>query len=125
MMTVKEVADRLVELCRKGEFTEAVQELYAEDITSNEPKGSRAEQTQGLEKVLAKTVEFGEQLIKVHSIEVSDPIVAEQFFSVGMYMNLDMKGAPANMQMDEICVYHVIDGKISNEHFFHTVPPAE
>ncbi len=121
-MTVKEVADRLVELCRKGEFNQAVEELYAENIVSLEPKGSRTERTEGLADVKVKSDMFAKQTIKVNSLEVSDPIVAENFFTIGLYMNLDMQDAPPKMQMDEICVYHVVDGKIVNEQFFHTVP---
>ena len=34
MMTTKQVADRLIELCRKGQIQQAGEELYADDIAS-------------------------------------------------------------------------------------------
>ena len=37
--TTQEVADRLVTLCRKGEFENAIKELYAPDVVSIEPEG--------------------------------------------------------------------------------------
>jgi len=36
-MTTKEIASRLVDLVRKGEFEKAQQELYAQDTVSMEP----------------------------------------------------------------------------------------
>ena len=36
-MTTKEIADRLVELCRKGDFEAAQSELFANDVVSIEP----------------------------------------------------------------------------------------
>lgn len=44
-MTVGEVADNLVQLCRQGKFMEAIEALYSPDIVSVEaaapPGGSR------------------------------------------------------------------------------------
>ena len=36
-MTIKEIADRLVQLCRKGDFETAQAELFADDAASIEP----------------------------------------------------------------------------------------
>ncbi len=36
-MSVKNIAERLVELCRKGDFETAQKELFAEDVLSVEP----------------------------------------------------------------------------------------
>ncbi len=36
-MTTKEIASRLVEICRSGKVEEAKEELFAEDIISIEP----------------------------------------------------------------------------------------
>jgi len=37
-MTTQEVANRLIELCRKGQILEAQQELFADNVTSTEPE---------------------------------------------------------------------------------------
>jgi hypothetical protein len=45
----------------------------------------------------------------LHSGEVSDPIVAVNFFCVTMEMNLKGMGRTS---IDEVCVYVVKDGKL-------------
>lgn len=49
-MSVKIIAERLAELCRKGEFEKAQKELYAEDALSIEPYATPAfeKETKGL-----------------------------------------------------------------------------
>jgi len=96
-MTTQQVANNLVKLCREGKHKEAVQELYSPEIVSVEPEGTPN--------------------------SVSDPIVAEKYFSCSMLMNVQMKGAPVAIDMDEICVYTVNEGKIVREEFFHTPQP--
>ena len=39
-MTTQEVANRLIEMCRKGQILEAQQELFADNVTSTEPEHS-------------------------------------------------------------------------------------
>lgn len=124
-MTVEQVANRLVELCREGKFSDAVNELYAKNIRSVEPRGAGEEVTNGFDNVAKKTQGFMEQMEQVNSLKISDPIVADNFFSVGFWMNAKLSSMPEAMQMDEVCVYHVLDGKIVEEQFFHTMPPQE
>lgn len=57
-----------------------------------------------------------------HDSNISDPLVADNFFSVTMTMDITMKGAP-RMIMEEVCVYGVKDGKIVLEHFYFTPSP--
>lgn len=121
MNTVESVANRLVELCREQKFEQAVKELYAENITSYEPAGSSNPVTKGFDAVSANVTRFVQNTIELNDLRISDPIIADNFFSVTMKVNCKMEGMPAAMPMDEVCVYHVLDGKIVNEHFFHTV----
>ena len=122
-MTTQEVANRLVALCREGKFEEAVRELYAPDIISIEPEGTPNRIVQGLEAIAAKSSKFESMIEKTYKSSISDPIVAENFFSFGMYMNVQMKGVPVPIDMDEVCVYNVKDGKIVKEEFFYTPQP--
>ena len=117
-MTTTEVANRLVGLCRKGKHMDAIQELYADNILSIEPKGSRHERTEGIKAVIAKETEFFSMVEEIHSSEVSDALVAENFFSITMKMDMTLKGM-GNMKMDEVCVYEVEEGKIVSEQFFY------
>lgn len=119
-MTTQEVANRLVELCRAGKFEQAVNELYSPNIVSVEPEGMPNRIVQGLEAIAQKSEKFESMLEKVNSSIISDPIVAENFFSCTMLMNVQFKGAPVSTDMDEVCVYTVNDGKIVKEEFFYT-----
>lgn len=123
-MTTQEVANRLVELCREGNYEQAVKELYSPNIVSIEPEGTPNNRVQGLEAIVAKGQKFAEMTEKINSNSVSDPIVAENFFSVNMLMNMNMKGVPVPVDMHELCVYNVQDGKIVQEQFFYT-PQAQ
>ena len=121
-MSTQEVANKLVDYCRKGEFEEAMKDLYSPSILSIEPEGSPAPRLEGIEAVVQKGIQFAESLEEMHGMEVSDPIVAESFFSCRMAMDVTFKGAP-RMTMEEVCVYEVRDGKIVTEQFFFTPPP--
>ncbi|NOQ72899.1 MAG: nuclear transport factor 2 family protein [Crocinitomix sp.] len=119
-MTTQDVANKLIALCRHGKMEQAVRELYAEEIISIEPKGTPAQEVRGLQNVIKKGQQFNEMVESVHNYEISNPIIAENFFSCTMKMDLTFKGAPRST-IEEICVYQVIDGKIVQEQFFFTV----
>ena len=59
---------------------------------------------------------------RVHSSEVSNPLVAANHFTVTMKMDMTLKGM-GRMTMDEVCVYKVADGKIVHEQFIFDVMP--
>jgi len=54
---------------------------------------------------------------EVHGIDISEPMVAGNTFAVTMRMDTTMKDKK-RMDMTELCVYHVKDGKIVSEQFF-------
>lgn len=122
-MSTQEVASKLVAYCRQGQHEEAMNELYSKDIVSIEPKGAPVEKISGIEAVIQKSKQFGEMIETMHGMEVSDPCVAENFFSCSMKMDVTYKGAP-RMTMEEICLYQVSDGKIVKEEFFYTPMPS-
>lgn len=124
-MTTQEVANRLVELCREGKYEQVVKELYSPDIVSVEPEGAPNRIVQGLEAIAQKGERFQSMLEKVNSTVVTDPVVAENFFSCAMLMNVVMKGVPHAIDMDEVCVYTVSNGKVVKEEFFYTPQPQE
>lgn len=119
-MTTQQVAEKLVAYCRKGEFNRAYEELYHSDVVSIEPDGAAQKEARGIEAVLKKSAAFEEMAETVHGNEVSDPVIAENFFSVSMRMNVTFKGAPGPVVMEEICTYGVKNGKIIFEQFFFT-----
>ncbi len=119
-MTTQEIANRLVELCRKGEYETAYQELYSPDIVSIEVEGAPNHIVKGFDGLAKKGEEFQSMLQEMHSNAVGDPIVAGNFFSCTMSMTVTFKGASGPVTEDEICVYEVKDGKIVKEQFFYT-----
>ncbi|MFK8058216.1 MAG: SnoaL-like domain-containing protein [Saprospiraceae bacterium] len=122
-MTTQEVANRLVELCRANKQQQAIEELYHQDIVSVEPEGSPFGTVKGLAAIAEKGKQFEAMVESFNSSSVSDPIVAENFFSCNMISNVNMRGVPVPVDMDEICVYTVNNGKIVKEEFFYTVHP--
>lgn len=117
-MKTQETANRLVELCRQGKNMQAYEELFDQNAEAIEPAGAPGERTKGIENLKAKTQQFFEDVKEMHSSEISDPIVADNFFTCAMKMDITSKSMGRN-QMDEICVYETNnDGKIVKEQFF-------
>ncbi|MES2774663.1 MAG: nuclear transport factor 2 family protein [Bacteroidota bacterium] len=118
-MTTKEIADRLVELCKKGDFETAQKELFATDATSIEPYASPMfeKETTGLDNILEKGQKFQSMVETMHSLDVSEPLVATNSFVATMQMDATMK-EKGRMNMTELCVYTVKDGKIASEQFY-------
>ena len=119
-MMTSQIADRLVELCRKGEFEAAQTELFAEDAVSIEPDGAPMEMAEGLAAITEKGRQFRASVEQMHEIVVSEPVVAGNFFTVSMALDTTFKGR-GRVNMEELCVYEVDDGKIIAEQFFYSV----
>ncbi len=123
-MTTQEVANQLVQYCRTGQYEKAQAELYSENAVSIEPKGAQVELTEGIEGIKAKGEQWAAMVEEIHSVQVSDPIVAENFFSCNMINEVTFKGM-GRTKIEEVCVYEVNDGKIVKEQFFYTVSPKQ
>jgi len=119
-MMTSQVADRLVELCRKGQFEAAQAELFAENALSIEPDGSPMEMAEGLAAIQEKGRQFMASIEEMHGIVISEPVVAGNFFTVSMALDTTFKGR-GRVNMEELCVYEVEDGKIVSEQFFYSV----
>jgi ketosteroid isomerase-like protein len=117
-MTTVDVANRLVELCRKGDFETAQRELFSDEAVSIEPYSTPdfEKETHGLEGILEKGKKWGEMVEEAHGMDVSEPLLADSSFAVTMMMDVTMKGGQ-RMKMTELCIYHVKDGKIVSEQF--------
>ena len=120
-METKEIAEKLVNWCNKGDYDSCYQNLYSTDIVSVEPKGSEHEEARGMQAVAQKG-EWWEENFDVHSSKVSEPTVAENWFSVRFEMDTTHKASGHRSQSSEIAVYEVKDGKIVKEQFFYDMP---
>ena len=109
MMTTKQIADRLVILCRQGQIPQAMEELYSDDILSVEPDHAPVKTAKGKPAVFAKGKQFASMIEERHGGSFSDPIVGGRYFSVAMMLDATFIGK-GRMTMDEICLYEVQDG---------------
>lgn len=118
-MSTKEIAARLADLCRKGDFEAAQKELFADDAVSIEPHATPVfeKETKGLDQILEKGRKFDSMVQEIHALEVSEPLSAPHSIALTLRMDLTMKEG-GRMDMSELCVYKVKDGKIVSEEFF-------
>lgn len=117
-MKTEDIAQRLVTLCRDAKWEAAQRELYSDDAVSIEPFETPAfqKETKGRAALIEKGKKFDEMVETMHALNVSDPIVATNSFACVMQMDVTMKGQ-GRMNMAELCVYEVKDGKIVSERF--------
>ena len=117
-MNTEEVANKLVELCRKGEFRQAMESLYAKDIVSveaHEMENMPAEM-RGIDQVRGKT-DWWEKNMEVHSAKIGGPFVARDTFVVQFDIDVTDKESKKRMQLSEVGIYTVKDGKVAREEF--------
>ena len=117
-MNTKQVADKLVSLCRDGKNMDAIDELYAENCWSKEMKGAPHELIKGKSAIIEKSKQWYESLDQMHETNISEPIVAGNHFSCTMELDCTFKDR-GRMKMEEVCVYEVKNGKITGEQFFY------
>lgn len=123
-MNIQEVANKYVAYCRNGQTEECQNELYCNNAVSVEPKGAPMEVAEGLEMIKAKGKQWESMVEEVHGMEISNPIVAKDFFSCTIDLDVTYKGQPRS-KMSEVCVYEVKEGKIVKEQFFYSMPPQQ
>lgn len=120
-MDTQQIANRLVALCREGNYDACYEELFAQDAENIEMPAMAAGplgNAKGLDAIRAKAKAWTDGVEEIHGGTVGEPQVSGNWFSVPMSMDLTFKGAQ-RMAMDELCVYQVRDGKIVREQFFY------
>jgi ketosteroid isomerase-like protein len=119
VMTTQEVASRFHDLAQMGQWDQIQNELFADEAVSIEPEHSPGlKSVKGMDAIRQKGKQFAEAVEEMHSGYSNSPQVAGNHFAVAMGMDVTMKGM-GRMQMDEIAVYEVKDGKIVKEQFFY------
>ena len=121
-MNTEQVAQKVVELCRKQAWKEALDTLYAKDIVSVEARSMDGEspEKRGIDQVRGKT-EWWTQNMQVHNVKVGGPFVAHERFVVQYDIDVTDKNSKKRMQLSEVGVYTVRDGKIVREEFLPLV----
>jgi hypothetical protein len=119
-MTTKEVAAQFDALAKTGKWNEIQSSLYSQDCISIEPPHSQGLQTvHGLDAIIEKGKHFNSMIKEMHGGYCTDPVVADSFFTVAMGMDVTMMDGN-RINMDEVCVYEVKEGKIIKEQFFYS-----
>ncbi|MEZ4416832.1 MAG: nuclear transport factor 2 family protein [Gemmatimonadota bacterium] len=124
-MTVAEVANGLKSLCERGQFLEAVDRYYAEDVESVEPVDlpHLPAVVRGFNAVRKKTEGFGASF-DVHEVRTEGPYVGEDGFALYFWMDATQKASGSRQHMTEVGWYTVRDGKVVHEEFFYHMPGA-
>src|SRR5690242_15582528 len=117
-MNTDEVAKKVVELTRKQAWKEAVESLYGKDIVSVEARSdeSGSPETRGIDGIRGK-VDWWIDSMETNSLKVHGPFVAHDRFVVQYDIDVTDKASKNRMQISEVGVYTVKDGKIVREEF--------
>lgn len=115
--TTRDVATRLVALCREGDNELAIRTLYADDVLSLEAEGPMRE-TRGLEGVLGKLAWWSDAH-EVHDAFAEGPFVHGDAFTVRFKYDVTNRESGQRFVMDEIGHYRVAGGRVVEERFYY------
>jgi ketosteroid isomerase-like protein len=119
VLTTQEVAARFNDLAQQDKWFEIHDELFAENVRSIEPAGSPyLPNAEGKAAVRKKAEDFVGRIEAFHSGSTSTPIVSGNHFAVGRQKDMTVK-PHGRIQIHEIMLYEVKDGKIVLEQFFY------
>lgn len=116
-MNTDEVARAFTALCRQGAFEQAGREFWSDDVVSVEPMQGDMAVAKGREAVEAKGVWWYANH-EVHGVQVGGPFVNGDQFALRFTLDFTPKGGQRTA-MEEIGLYTVRDGKITEERFFY------
>lgn len=115
--TPAEVGKDFVEMFNRGQFKEIEEKYWSPKVTSIEGVGV-ALAWQGRRAVLAKNHSWSEQNI-LHSFSAEGPYVGATGFAMKMRMEVEEKATGNRVQMEEVGVYTVQNGKVIQEEFMY------
>lgn len=123
MPTVSEIANDLVKHCSKGEFDAVLDKHYSDKIVSIEPVAApnMPARQEGIAAIRAKN-EWWVENHEMHGGSVEGPFVSETQFAVRFKFDVTFKPTGQRMEMTEMALYTVKDGKIVQEEFFYNMP---
>lgn len=119
-MSTQDIANKLIQYCREGKYEQCYGELYSPNCKSIEPEGSPWPVANGMAEIAEKGKKWQENMAEFHGGTVGDPICADSYFSCNMTYDVTFKQG-GRQTLNQICVYKVDDGKITEERFFYPV----
>jgi SnoaL-like domain len=116
-MNTQEIAKSFTDLCKKGQFDEAGNTFWSDDVVSREAMEGPMAKVSGRAAVEGKGKWWYENH-EIHDVKVQGPYVNGDRFMVRFTMDVTPKGG-ARMTMDEMGLYTVKGGKVVEEEFFY------
>ena len=114
-MTTREIAERLVELIRRQQFVQAVEELYAPDVSSRE---NCEPPVQGFDAVLANNRRWIETM-EVARFDVPNYYVDGDTIVVEMDSDFTHAETGEEFHSEQVGVYTIRDGKVVSSRFYY------
>ena len=115
----QELVDRFYELAQKELWFQIQDELFGDNVKSVEPSNSKyLQNAEGKDAVRKKGEDWVKKIEEVHKTNTSQSVIGGNFFSIGREMDITVKGI-GRIQIEEIIIYEVQDGKIVLEQFFY------
>jgi ketosteroid isomerase-like protein len=118
-MTNQQVVDRFKELALQEKWFDIQDELFSDNVKSIEPSGSPYfRDVEGKAAVRRKADDFVKRIETVHRVHTSEILVTGNHIAVARDMDLTVNGH-GRIQIDEIMLYELKDGRIVSEQFFY------
>lgn len=118
-MTTAEVVARFCELARQEKWFAIQDELFADNVKSIDPSHSPYfGYAEGKAAVRKKGEDWVKRIEAAHQRYTSEPVVAGNHFVVGREVDITVQGF-GRIQVNELMLYEVKDGKIVLEQFFY------
>jgi len=119
IMTTQEIASRFNELAQQEKWFEIQEEFFADHVKSIEPPNSPYMGfAEGKSQVRRKGEDFVKRIEAVHHAHTTEPIVSANHFAVGRDIDITVQGL-GRIQINQIMLYEVREGKIVAEQFFY------
>ncbi|MDT8345233.1 MAG: nuclear transport factor 2 family protein [Thermohalobaculum sp.] len=122
--TTRDVAERLVALCRANDARTALAELYHPDAVSVEAMpapGMDSAEVRGIDAIGAKH-DWWEGAMEVHSAIADGPYLhGDDRFGVIFEVDATERATARRHAMKELGIYTVRDGQVVREEFFYTM----
>ena len=118
-MTIQEIAARFSELAKQEKWFEIQDELFADNVKSIDPPNSPYfGYAEGKANVRRKGEDFVSKIEAFHGASTTEPVLGGNYFAVGREVDITVQKS-GRIQMKEIMLYEVKDGKIVLEQFFY------
>jgi ketosteroid isomerase-like protein len=121
-MTTFEIAKKYVELCQAGQHHTVLETLFSPDAVSIEAEAlpDLPLEAKGLKAIAEKGKRWGDNH-EVHSAKLEGPWPNGNRFVVRFGYDVTNKPSGRRLQMDEVGLFTVENGKIVREEFFYSL----